>query len=144
MSRSLLLNTTLSLCLATLSVTATAQIHEYWKCDGGNSFVVSNAANESDHLKLRWKNKDFSLQQQESQIGAKRYADETSGMDWIAIPQKAMLFNRKLGQRLADNCQLSKHEKTVVPQKNRQKSASPKRRLVAAHHLNYRRSDRSK
>ena len=134
MSRSFLLNTTLSFCLATLSVTAIAQTQEYWKCEGGNSFVVSNTTNEGDHLKLRWKNKDFFLQQQDSKIGAKRYVDEKSGMDWIAIPQKAMLFNQKLGQRLADNCQLSVNEKVVVPQKNKQKLTHPKRRLVAAHH----------
>lgn len=125
MSRSFLLNTTLSLCLATLSIAATAQTREYWKCEGGHSFVLSNATSGDDQLKLRWKNKVFSLRQQDSQIGAKRYVDEISGMDWIAIPQKAMLFNRKLGQRLADNCHVSLNEKTSVPKKIKKKAMSP-------------------
>ncbi len=124
MSRSFLLNTTLTLCLATLSIAATAQTNQYWKCEGGHSFTISNPPSGDQPLKLHWKNKVFSLHQQDSEIGAKRYVDEISGMDWIDIPQKAMLFNRNLGQRLADNCHLSVHEKTKVPQKKK-KSMPP-------------------
>lgn len=98
----------LGVCLMSAALTVTAaeaETKENWRCEDGH---ISSALNSSsDEVKITWNNKQFRLQRQETKTGAKRYFDEMSGMDWVVIPTKAMLFNRKEGRRLADNCQHS-------------------------------------
>jgi hypothetical protein len=54
---------------------------------------------------VNWEGKVYRLPRQNTVTGADRYFDQRTGMDLVVIPSKAMLFNRNLGQRLADECQ---------------------------------------
>ena len=50
------------------------------------------------------KNGRYRMLPQETQTGAVRLEDKTSGMVWLQIPSKSMLMNARLGQRLVDSC----------------------------------------
>lgn len=81
-----------------------AYIDQNWRCEANLALHLRPVDNQQ--IELTWLGKRFQLRQQMTQSGAQRYFDATSGMDLVIIPAKLMLFNRKQGTRLADNCQI--------------------------------------
>lgn len=77
--------------------------HQNWQCE--QDLALQLRPVDYQQIELIWQGKRFQLLQQITQSGAQRYFDERSGMDLVIIPSKLMLFNRKQGTRLADNCQ---------------------------------------
>ncbi|MGO4307776.1 MULTISPECIES: hypothetical protein [unclassified Cupriavidus] len=78
---------------------------EKWQCELGNALYISGNMQRDEVLTVHWQGKDYRLPRQSTVTGADRYFDARSGLDLVVIPSKAMLFNKNLGQRLADECQ---------------------------------------
>ncbi|RZT41576.1 hypothetical protein [Cupriavidus agavae] len=78
---------------------------EKWQCELGNAIYINGNMLRDEVLTVHWQGKDYRLPRQSTVTGADRYYDQQSGLDLVVIPSKAMLFNKNLGQRLADECQ---------------------------------------
>ncbi|WP_137923154.1 hypothetical protein [Cupriavidus sp. 2SB] len=78
---------------------------EKWQCELGNVIYINGNMLRDEVLTVHWSGKDYRLPRQSTVTGADRYYDAQSGLDLVVIPSKAMLFNKNLGQRLADECQ---------------------------------------
>ena len=78
---------------------------EKWQCELGNSIYISGDMLRDEVLTVHWQGRDYKLPRQPTVTGADRYYDARTGLDLVVIPSKAMLFNKNLGQRLADDCQ---------------------------------------
>nr|WP_315596995.1 hypothetical protein [uncultured Cupriavidus sp.] len=78
---------------------------EKWQCELGHAIWISGNMQRDEVLTVHWEGKDYRLPRQSTVTGADRYFDARSGLDLVVIPSKAMLFNKNLGQRLADECQ---------------------------------------
>ncbi|GLC98044.1 hypothetical protein Tamer19_74530 [Cupriavidus sp. TA19] len=78
---------------------------EKWQCELGNSIYISGDMLRDEVLTVHWQGRDYKLPRQSTVTGADRYYDARTGLDLVVIPSKAMLFNKNLGQRLADDCQ---------------------------------------
>ena len=76
-----------------------------WQCELGNAIWISGNMLRDEVLTVHWQGRDYRLPRQSTVTGADRYFDQASGLDLVVIPSKAMLFNKNLGQRLADECQ---------------------------------------
>jgi hypothetical protein len=72
-----------------------------WRCE--NNIIVKTAESSKGYLML-WKNKLYIMNKIDSLRGVQRYTNDTYHLNWIEIPDKAMLFNFKLGQRVLDYC----------------------------------------
>ncbi len=77
-----------------------------WLCKGKETLWITGDMQRDQILTMRWGRKNYQLPRVQTTTGADRFYDPASGMNWIVIPSKAMLFNDK-GQhkrRLADEC----------------------------------------
>jgi membrane-bound inhibitor of C-type lysozyme len=77
-----------------------------YRCELGVRVTVKKIAPDKSSLVLNWKNKDYTLNSVGSQSGALRFEDKANGLVWMAIVGKSQLLNSKLGQRLANDCNL--------------------------------------
>jgi len=97
----------LTLCSLVSAISAAeieqAYTDQNWRCESNLALRLRPVDNQK--MELTWRGKRFQLQQQMTESGAQRYFDANTGMDLVIIPAKLMLFNRKEGTRLADNCQ---------------------------------------
>jgi hypothetical protein len=57
----------------------------------------------------------FAMSPVETTTGAVRLEDAQAGAMWLQLPNKSMLMNSKLGQRMADECQSD--QQTAVAQR---------------------------
>ena len=80
---------------------------EKWQCELGHAIYINGNMLRDEVINVNWEGKNYRLPRQTTVTGADRYYDQRTGMDLVVIPSKAMLFNRNLGQRLADECQTS-------------------------------------
>ena len=78
---------------------------EKWQCELGHALYITGNMQRDEVIGVNWEGKVYRLPRQNTVTGADRYFDQRTGMDLVVIPSKAMLFNRNLGQRLADECQ---------------------------------------
>jgi hypothetical protein len=72
-----------------------------WRCE--NNIIVKTAESSQGYLML-WKNKLYIMNKIDALRGVQRYTNDTYHLNWIEIPDKAMLFDFKLGQRVLDYC----------------------------------------
>jgi hypothetical protein len=72
-----------------------------WRCE--NNIIVKTAESSKGYLML-WKNKLYIMNKIDSLRGVQRYTNDTYHLNWVEIPDKAMLFDFKLGQRVLDYC----------------------------------------
>lgn len=73
-----------------------------WSCD--NKLEIKTAASKNGGVLLVWDKKLHKLQLKEALPGAQRYIELTSKLELLIIPDKSMLFDSKVGQRLVDYC----------------------------------------
>jgi hypothetical protein len=73
-----------------------------WTCE--NKQQMKTALSKNGDLLLVWDKKIHKLQLKEALPGAQRYIEPTSKIELLIIPDKSMLFDSKLGQRLVDYC----------------------------------------
>ncbi|KAI3589931.1 hypothetical protein ACIPID_01520 [Cupriavidus sp. CER94] len=78
---------------------------EKWQCELGHAIWISGNMQRDEVITVHWDGRNYRLPRQSTVTGADRYFDQASGLDLVVIPSKAMLFNKNLGQRLADECQ---------------------------------------
>ena len=72
-----------------------------WRCE--NNVIVKTAESSQGYLML-WNNKLYVMSKIDALRGVQRYTNDTYHLNWIEIPDKAMLFDFKIGQRLLDYC----------------------------------------
>jgi membrane-bound inhibitor of C-type lysozyme len=77
-----------------------------YRCELGVRVTVKKISPDRSSLVLNWKNKDYTLNSVGSQSGAMRFEDKTNGLVWMAIVGKSQLLDSKIGQRLANDCNL--------------------------------------
>jgi Membrane-bound lysozyme-inhibitor of c-type lysozyme len=77
-----------------------------YRCELGVRVTVKKIAPDKSTLVLNWKNKDYTLAAVGTQSGALRFEEKSSGLVWMAIVGKSQLLDSKLGQRLANDCNL--------------------------------------
>ena len=73
-----------------------------WTCE--NNLQIKTALSKNADLLLLWNKKLHTLQIIQSLPGSQRYHDPVNKLDWLVISDKAMLFDAKAGQRIADYC----------------------------------------
>jgi hypothetical protein len=73
-----------------------------WTCSESKQFKTTGS---TEKVNLTWEAKTYALDRQTSLPGSLRYKDLNSGFDLVVLGNKAMLFNIKSGNRLADFCQ---------------------------------------
>jgi hypothetical protein len=72
-------------------------------CAEGKSYTIVQAE-AGNHMAINWQGKHYNLYHVPTTTGTYRYEDHTSGLVIVQIPDKALLLNSKIGQRLADEC----------------------------------------
>ena len=76
-------------------------------CELGQSVTLTVDSKSANQFILQFKKESFHLTPVKTTTGAIRLEDDAKGAVWIQLPNKSMLMNNKLGQRLADECKSS-------------------------------------
>ncbi len=84
-----------------------------YSCEAGNNFTVYKKADDPSFINLRWRNKLHRLLRVPTTTGADRYEDKQAGLLWVNIPAKSMLFDRKKGSQLANECRNPEQKKAL-------------------------------
>jgi hypothetical protein len=84
--------------IASRVLTGTAQ------CEFDERVSLQAADGAPGHFKLAFKNVSYNMVPEETTTGAVRLEDKKAGVVWVQIPQKSMLLNSKIGQRMVDGC----------------------------------------
>ena len=82
-------------------------------CELGNSVTVTSDPQQASRFIVQMKKNTYYMTPVETTTGAVRLEDAQAGAMWLQLPNKSMLMNSKLGQRMADECQ-SDHQTTVA------------------------------
>jgi hypothetical protein len=113
MKKSLL---TISLAMACLTgaanVSAANEEVFTWTCSESKQFKTSGT---TEKVNLTWESRTFELDRQTSLPGSLRYKNANTGHDLVVLGNKAMLFNIKTGNRLADFCQTAEMRAGKLP-----------------------------
>lgn len=73
-------------------------------CDFNQHVNVQALNDQPGFFVVDFKNASYIMTPEETTSGAVRLANKKAGVMWLQIPNKSMLMNNKLGQRLVDNC----------------------------------------
>jgi hypothetical protein len=82
-------------------------------CEMGNAVTVTPDHQQPARFIVQMKKNTYYMTAVETTTGAVRLEDAQAGAMWLQLPNKSMLMNSKLGQRMADECQ-SDHQTTVA------------------------------
>jgi hypothetical protein len=82
-------------------------------CELGNSVTVTPDPQQPARFIVQMKKFTYHMTPVETTTGAVRLEDTQAGAMWLQLPNKSMLMNSKLGQRMADECQ-SDHQAVVA------------------------------
>lgn len=82
-------------------------------CELGNSVTVTPDPQQPARFIVQMKKNTYHMTPVETTTGAVRLEDAQAGAMWLQLPNKSMLMNSKLGQRMADECQ-SDHQVNVA------------------------------
>jgi hypothetical protein len=82
-------------------------------CEMGNSVTVTPDPQQPARFIVQMKKNTYHMTPVETSTGAVRLEDAQAGAMWLQLPNKSMLMNSKLGQRMADECQ-SDHQTVVA------------------------------
>ena len=74
-------------------------------CELGNFVTVTPDPESSTRFIVQMKKNTYRMSPVETTTGAVRLEDAQAGAMWLQLPNKSMLMNSKLGQRMADECQ---------------------------------------
>lgn len=83
-----------------------------WTCSESKQFRTTGTL---EKIRLTWESKTYDLSKQTSLPGSLRYKNNDSGHDLVVLGNKAMLFNIKSGNRLADFCQTAEMKAGKLP-----------------------------
>mgnify|MGYP000225729761 FL=1 len=82
-------------------------------CELGNSVTVTPDPQQPARFIVQMKKNIYHMTPVATTTGAVRLEDVQAGAMWLQLPNKSMLMNSKLGQRMADECQ-SEHQTAVA------------------------------
>ena len=82
-------------------------------CELGNSVTVTPDPQQAAGYIVQMKKFTYHMTPVATTTGAVRLEDTQAGAMWLQLPNKSMLMNSKLGQRMADECQ-SEHQAVVA------------------------------
>ncbi len=74
-------------------------------CELGNTVTVSPDPQQPARFIVQMKKNTYLMTPVATTTGAVRLEDAQAGAMWLQLPNKSMLMNSKLGQRMADECQ---------------------------------------
>jgi hypothetical protein len=74
-------------------------------CEMGNAVTVTPDSQQPARFIVQMKKNTYYMTPVETTTGAVRLEDAQAGAMWLQLPNKSMLMNSKLGQRMADECQ---------------------------------------
>jgi hypothetical protein len=74
-------------------------------CELGNSVTVTPDTQTQGSFFVQLRQHRYHMTPVVSATGAIRLEDAQAGAMWLQLPNKSMLMNSKLGQRMADECQ---------------------------------------
>jgi len=74
------------------------------RCEFDQSVNVAAVPNQKGWFNVEYKGKSYLMVPEHTTTGAVRLEDKANGMMWLQIPNKSMLMNSKIGQRMVDNC----------------------------------------
>lgn len=77
-----------------------------YRCELKRNVDIVNKLPDERGVTLRWKRKNYEMRAVQSNTGALRLEDKASGLVWITIVGKSMLFDSKRGRQLANECRL--------------------------------------
>ena len=77
-----------------------------YQCELQRNVDIVNKLPDQRGVTLRWKRKNYEMRAVQSNTGALRLEHEPSGLVWITIVGKSMLFDSKAGRQLANECRL--------------------------------------
>ena len=83
-----------------------------WTCSESKQFRTTGTL---EKIRLTWESKTYDLSKQTSLPGSLRYKNNDTGHDLVVLGNKAMLFNIKSGNRLADFCQTAEMKAGKLP-----------------------------
>ena len=75
-----------------------------YSCAGGRKLTIYRKPGDEQNATLRWNKQLHPMKRVETESGAERFENTAQGLLWIGIPAKAMLFDSKKGQQLANDC----------------------------------------
>jgi len=109
--------TLLSICLAVATLMGATNVCAdeevfTWTCSDSKQFKTTGT---TEKVRLTWEAKTYDLERQTSLPGSLRYKNSNSGFDLVVLGNKAMLFNIKVGTRLADFCQTADMKSGKLP-----------------------------
>jgi len=73
-------------------------------CELGAFVTLTEDAKTPGYFDVQIKNVKYRMFPVITRTGAIRLEDQKAGAVWLQLPNKSMLMNQKLGQRLADDC----------------------------------------
>ncbi|KAB2875232.1 MAG: hypothetical protein IT503_08810 [Burkholderiaceae bacterium] len=74
------------------------------RCEFNQSVNVAAVPGQKGWFNVEYKGKSYLMAPEHTTTGAVRLEDKKAGMMWLQIPNKSMLMNSKIGQRMVDNC----------------------------------------
>ncbi|WP_310626939.1 hypothetical protein [Limnohabitans sp.] len=74
-------------------------------CELGNAVTVMPDQQQPTRFVVQMKKHTYFMTPVQTATGAVRLEDTQAGAMWLQLPNKSMLMNSKLGQRMADECQ---------------------------------------
>jgi hypothetical protein len=77
-----------------------------YRCELKRQVNILTKLPDNRGVTLRWKQKNYKMLAVQSNTGAVRLENEASGLVWITIVGKSMLFDSKRGRQLANECRL--------------------------------------
>ena len=93
---------------------AAGEVHTgHMVCELGNSVTVTSDPQQAAGYIVQMKKFTYHMTPVATTTGAVRLEDTQAGAMWLQLPNKSMLMNSKLGQRMADECQ-SEHQAVVA------------------------------
>jgi hypothetical protein len=73
-------------------------------CEAGTSVTLASDPAAPGYFDMQGKNFRFRMIPVSTVTGAIRLEDRQAGAVWLQLPNKSMLMNQKIGQRMADGC----------------------------------------
>ena len=82
-----------------------ARVHTgHMACELGNSVTVTPDPQVPGNFVLQMQKTAYHMTPVVTSTGAVRLEDPKAGAMWLQLPNKSMLMNSKIGQRMADEC----------------------------------------
>ncbi len=98
-------------------IVTAGHISSLYQCDLGDKLTIYKNAADNSYVNLRWRNKLYRMDRQQTTTGADRFENKNDGLVLISIPSKTMLFDSKKGRQLANECRNPEQRRNLATKK---------------------------